>query len=647
LASPFVALFLLAATSSEASPQPLPTKPSSTIPASALTAEPTAPAHDLAPADLQAWLDGLMPYGLARGDIAGAVVVVVRNGKVVLAKGYGLAGVAHRRPVDPARTLFRQGSISKLVTWTAVMQLQERGAVDLDADVNRYLDFRIPPAFGKPITLRDLMTHTAGFEETLRDISGPMSLRTYVKTHVPRRIFGPGTMPAYSNYGAALAGYIVQRVSGEQFAQYAQDHVLGPLGMDRSTFDEPLPPSLRPDMSAGYLTAHAPPRPFEIALAPAGAFTSTGQDMGRLMLAYLSGAAPGLAKTTLPAMERANYSPAPGVPGMALGFYHSDRNGHLIVGHGGDTEYFHTDLFLFPDDGVGLYMAFNSAGRSDAADQLRTEVFDGFMQRYFPPLGPAPPIPVRQAASDSAKVAGLYSSSRRSDSSFVSIGDLFGQRRVSPRAAGKLTVGGIDDLADRPLLFSEIAPLLWQAPTGERLGARRRTDGRFDLFPAPAVVGFEPTPWYRARTWLAPALIASLGVLVVTVIAWPWLAVVRCRYDAKTPLAGAKLVLHRATRILAIAALAAALSWAAMLNAMMNDLALLAGARIDPWLRLNQALAWLTLVGLVVAVANAAVQPARRWRGWGAAWDAITALGFAALAYASVLFHLAGPSLRF
>jgi CubicO group peptidase (beta-lactamase class C family) len=153
-----------------------PEKPGPTLPTE--RAGPTGPAPvaaRLTRADVEAWLDGLMPYALQRGGIPGAVVVVVKDGSVLFQKGYGYAEVKHRVPVDPERTLFRPGSISKLFTWTAVLQLVEQGKLDLDADINRYLDFRIPPAFGKPITLRDCMTHTPGFEEVGK-ISFPTTL---------------------------------------------------------------------------------------------------------------------------------------------------------------------------------------------------------------------------------------------------------------------------------------------------------------------------------------------------------------------------------------------------------------------------------------------------------------------------------------
>src|SRR5580704_14060702 len=148
----------------------------------------------LTAADLESFLDGYMPLQVDHGNIGGAVIAVVKDGKVLFAKGYGYADVAHKRPIVPESTLFRPGSISKLFTWTAVMQQVEQGKLDLDKDINSYLDFPVPPAFGKPITLRDIMTHRAGFEETIKQLfvkTAPemMPRRTYLIEHMPKRIY--------------------------------------------------------------------------------------------------------------------------------------------------------------------------------------------------------------------------------------------------------------------------------------------------------------------------------------------------------------------------------------------------------------------------------------------------------------------------
>src|SRR5689334_2604491 len=173
---------------------------------------PPANAHEMTAVDVEAFLDGIVPLQLGLSNIAGATVSVVKDGKLLFAKGYGYADVQKKKAVSPQDTLFRPGSISKLFTWTAVMQLFEQGKLDLDRDVNEYLDFKIPDAFGKPITLKNIMTHTPGFEEQIKDLftitPGNPNRGDYLKAHIPARIYPPGTVPAYSNYATALAGYI-------------------------------------------------------------------------------------------------------------------------------------------------------------------------------------------------------------------------------------------------------------------------------------------------------------------------------------------------------------------------------------------------------------------------------------------------------
>jgi CubicO group peptidase (beta-lactamase class C family) len=188
---------------------------------------PAGPAHPLTAADVEAFFDGIVPLQLEHGDAAGATVLVMQNDQVLLKKGYGVADVRKGTPVDPDATLFRVGSISKLPTWIAVMQLVEQGKLDLDTDVNRYLDFEIHPAFGKPVTLRNLMTHTGGFEESVTDLillppTKQPSLRDYLIRNQPKRIYPPGEVPAYSNYGVGVASYIVQRTSGEPFSSMSR-----------------------------------------------------------------------------------------------------------------------------------------------------------------------------------------------------------------------------------------------------------------------------------------------------------------------------------------------------------------------------------------------------------------------------------------
>ncbi len=348
--------------------------------------------------DLTSFFDGMIPQQIAQDDIAGMVIAVVKDGKVIFAKGYGYSNVKEHTPVSPATTLFRVGSVSKLFTWTAVMQLVQQGKINLDTDINQYLDFHIPAAFGKPITMRDVMTHTPGFEEAIKDLitMNPKNIPStsdYLKAHLPKQIFPPGSTGAYSNYGATLAGYVVQRLSGEDFDSYIEHHIFQPLGMTHATFRQPLPPNLAPDMSQGFLRASGGAKPFEIVVTvPAGALSVSALDITHFMIAHLQdgtyNGAQILDPATVKEMHSRQYAPDPHVNGMCLGFYEDSRNGHRVIAHGGDTIYFHSDLHLILDADTGLFVSYNSLGK---AGPPRGPLYKAFMDHYFPYTPPKPP----------------------------------------------------------------------------------------------------------------------------------------------------------------------------------------------------------------------------------------------------------------
>nr|BFF26358.1 hypothetical protein GCM10025732_43230 [Glycomyces mayteni] len=250
---------------------------------------PDAP-EALTAANVDAWLDETLPGMLEAEGIAGASVAVVGGGEVLTTRGFGTA--APGTPVDPADTLFRPGSISKVFTATAVMQLVEAGELDLDADVAAYLDFEIERNYPDDLTLRHLLSHTAGFEERVAGLIGldgeEVDLRAALATDPPEQVFRPGTTPSYSNYGNALAGYIVERVSGVPFEEYIEANLLQPLGMDSSSFRQPLPADLAGRVSEGYDDAGGPAQPFEyVGTPPAGALSATADDMAKFMLSQL------------------------------------------------------------------------------------------------------------------------------------------------------------------------------------------------------------------------------------------------------------------------------------------------------------------------------------------------------------------------
>lgn len=582
-------------------------------------------------ADAEAWMDGFMPYALNRGNIAGGVVVIVKDGEVLLQKGYGYSDVAAQKSVDPETTMFRPGSVSKLFTWTAVMQLVEQGKLDLDRDVNDYLDFTIPPYDGQPITLRNVLTHTAGFEETIRglitDAESVPPLGDVMRGWVPDRIAAPGTTPAYSNYATALAGHIVANVSGMSFDDYIDRHVFAPLDMQHSSFRQPLPERLRPFMSRGYALATGEPKPYEmVGQPPAGSLASSGADMAKFMIAHLDDGGALLAPRTARTMHT---TMAPGIPSlnrMALGFYEQDINGHDVIGHGGDTQWFHSYLWLFPDQDVGLYVSLNSAGKDGVTGPIRSALLEEFADRYFPPVGtsPARAVDPQTAAEHARMLVGSYINSRRSDSSFFKALNLVSQLQIQLDEQGKLVADFGGGVSGAPRQWIEVEPFVWHEVGGHGRMAAEVVDGkvvRLSFNEISPFMVFEPAPWYLAADWLIPALVLAMAVLAVTAVSWPigWIA--RRRYGAALALTGPSLRAYRLVRGLSGVVVLVLAGWAIAIGSMLADFSLLHGA-FDPLVWLLQIAGWIGFIALpVVALWNLwlAWQDKRGWFAisWG------------------------------
>ena len=640
-----------------------PTQLSPTKSNTAVLSTPTLPtgqaggavAHDLTKADVDAWLDGYMPYALKAGAIPGAVVVVVKDGQPLTMRGFGYSDLKAQTPVDPELTLFRPGSVSKLFTWTAVMQLVQAGKLNLDADVNSYLDFRIPPKDGKPLTLRNLMTHTPGFSETAKYLidfgeKKPAPLGKVLSRWVPERIYAPGEIPAYSNYGASVAGYIVERVSGEPFNQYVQRHIFTPAGMTHSSFDQPLPAMLRPLLSKGYKPGTGEPQPYEvIGMAPAGALSASGADMGRFMIAHLN-------HTLInPATAQLMYSnvnrPFPDLPAMALGFYHEDRNGLNIVGHGGDTVFFHSDLHLFLDKNVGLYISMNSVGKDGAAHALREELLQQFTDRYFP--APAQNLPTASTAkADGAVMSGHYVSSRAGGFNFLRLAALLGETTVGIDKDGNLIASSITDLSGSPRKWREVKPFLWKEVNGaDYLQAVRAPNGGIKMFsitPYAPIIEFVPAPGSLNAGWIFPVGAIALLILIIAALGWPIVALVRRKYKYQPEIAARPLMLHRATRATAWLFILIVVGWILVLNDVNSDLTALNGG-LDIWMRLLQLILIIAIVGTFVAIWNvyvvAKTAPGRRWVA--AVWAALIALSAIFFAWLCLDLGLLTASLNY
>lgn len=476
-------------------------------------------------AELEAFLDGVMAAHMSDKHIAGATVSVVRDGRVLLSKGYGFADVGERRPVDADRTMFRIGSVTKLFTWTAVMQLVEAGRIDLDADVNTYLDFEIPDTYDEPITMRHILSHTPGFEEDSRDLfakdsTGIVPMGTWLADNIPARVRPPGQYSSYSNYATALAGYVVERVSGTPYDAYIEQHILQPLGMDQTTSRQPLPAGLVDDMSNGYRWANGTfeDESFEIitGAAPAGSISASASDMARFMLAHLNGGELDgqriLGEETAALMHGRGFEHDPRLPGWALGFYEKNSHGVRMIGHGGDTQWFHSDLTLIPEDDVGVFVSYNT----DTGGEISFAAFlSTFLDHYYPSM-PPPVVLTDEDREQAERVAGTYQFNRMSYTTWQKAAGLAGAVSVAVDEEGALLVNLMGDA----LRMVPVGPLLYREELGHELLAFQEDESgaitHAFIGSAPMMV-LERLAWFQTPA-LHQLLLGLCGVIFLATI---------------------------------------------------------------------------------------------------------------------------------
>ncbi|GMA39156.1 serine hydrolase domain-containing protein [Mobilicoccus caccae] len=469
-------------------------------------------------ADVDAWLDGLVPGLIDAHEAAGGVVVsVVAGGKTLAVRGYGAADADHltreATPLDAERHLVRIGSISKTFTGIAVLQLAEAGRLDLDADVRTYLDFSLDLPRGA-VTLRHLLSHTAGFEERLAGLDsataeGMRSLRDVVATDPPRQIFAPGATPAYSNYSNDLAGYVVERVTGAPFESYVETSILRPLGMSSTTVDQPLPDALAGRLATGFATRGGEPGSFEfIASRPAGAITSGAPDMARYMNALLghggdAAISPAMRAQIVGATPTDGVGPLAKAGYVSLSFHHQDVGGRTVLGHGGDTSLFHSQMSIVPEADLGIFVSMTGGAKAD----LRSEIEKAFLLRYVAPTPSWGPRP--DGSADRARaVEGTWRFTRRSESTFLAL--LTPTVRVRAEANGDLEALGST--------WREVEPWVWQDGSGRHgIAARVGQDGTVEALAPDGY--FSATPGgLLDKTQELIVLGAAMGVLLIALV---------------------------------------------------------------------------------------------------------------------------------
>ena len=485
-------------------------------------------------AEMEAFMDELLTRQMEENHIAGAAISVVKDGKLFFAKGYGYADIEKGIPVDPEQTLFKIGSVTKLFTWTAVMQLVEQGKLDLDADINTYLDFLIPDTYPQPITLKHLMSHTSGFEDQHvatvawkeEDLT-PQS--EWLASHIPARVRPPGEVQAYSNYGGALAGYIVARVSGESYSLYVQEHILNPLGMKNSTAQSPSPSDLIALESVGYMYKDDAFQVFPVLygpvdLFPAGVARASVTDMARFMIAHLQDGFYGdasaemriLEESTARQMHSTLYAPDPRLIGSAYGFFEFSDNGQRVIGHSGEAEPMQSLLLLLPEQNLGVFLSYNSTGAS-----VLTTQHLGFQRTFFDHYYPAPALEPIQPPADfrerADRFVGAYRWTRSSSTTLEKYtSQLFGAT-IEIKNPGDGTLFMATPYGNMQLV--EVEPLYFRQVDGQfHIVFREDDQGRIvymftDLIPQFA---FEKANWYETTGFNIPLLLASLLMFLST-----------------------------------------------------------------------------------------------------------------------------------
>lgn len=463
---------------------------------------------------LSGYVDGLIAALRREHSVAAVSVAIVKDNQLLMASGYGMADLAQNRAVRAEETLFRIGSVSKTFVWTAVMMLAERGQLDLDTDVNQYLtELRIPAAFGAPVTLRHLMSHRAGFEDTLQLFAvrddDPRSLAELLAAHQPRRVFAPGTRTSYSNWGSALAAHIVEEVAGVPYGEFLRDQILLPLGMRMTTWMPPadMAPEMRQRLATGYKRdqgALGIQGYLQLgAYWPAGGMAATATDMARWMRFHLNGGALDDVRL-LDAGSHAElwtraFDDRPAGADLAHGFIDRPYRGLRTLGHAGGTAAFLTNMVLIPGLDLGVYVSQNGAW-SMAIMSLPDLVVDRLRDHPHVPLLGADD----EAVGDIAELAGTYLNNRRVFSTFSALFGGLNLSIVTPVGDDGFSV----NLLGLPKLYRQLPGEtdLYEAADGDRVAVIRGSSGK-----AVALAdGMGVHTYERLNEWTHPGTLGAL-----------------------------------------------------------------------------------------------------------------------------------------
>ena len=512
-------------------------------------------------AELEAYVDGVVDMAIFDNHIPGVTLSIVQDGKPVLIKGYGYADVEEQVPVDPYESGFYIGSITKTMTFTAVMQLVEQGLVDIDTDVNKYLTtFQFPDSKFGPITLRALMAHRAGFEEVAKGmwVLDPTDIPTmgeWLRDNIPARVFPVGETTAYSNYGAALAGYIVEEVSGQQYEDYVKEHIYEPLGMTHTTARQPLPEGSRSAMSAelrdNLASVYSHTEGYQkkedhdvIVPVAAGSVTSTASDMARYMLANLNGGElDGVriySSETAMKMQEKLYDDRP-VSDYYHGFRTSEIRGYSTMGHTGATFTSFSSLLMIPELDLGVFVSVNGGDNNISPYEISERIIIHMIGDRA--RNAQPHISLSQEELEA--YAGSYQTTRRFFKNFVAAltassvkvsvtenGTLLihgneyiplGQHEFENKATGMLLMFQANDKGDIDAFYSDVGSVYQRVTTSTDINQLYLALGLLFLFSVFQLVSgwkrrSDPPITNTVVKRLSMMLVVTAGLALVTLV---------------------------------------------------------------------------------------------------------------------------------
>jgi CubicO group peptidase (beta-lactamase class C family) len=503
--------------------------------------------------ELEAFLDAYFAQQMSALHVPGATFVVVKDGEILLAKGYGYADLENQVRYHPDETVFWAASIAKIFSVVGVLHHYEQGLIHPEDDVNRYLvDFQIPDDYPQPVTFHSLLTHTDGFEariigDAARTPADMRPLRAVVQANLPERVAPPGGLLTYGNYGTNLAGVLVEGICGVPFAAYMDTNIFRPLEMHRTTFEQLLPPEWMPDLAVGYGYSNGmfDPKPFVyVNSLPQGGGRSTTTDMAHLMIALLQGGRYGdtriLNDDTVQLMFQQQFSAHPSLGGITYGLFEIFTNDQRLLIRDGDGWGFRSRMVLIPDQKLGFFVNYNN----EDADVLRENLVSRFLDHYYPVAAQELPTPRTDFENQVGQFTGIYRPVQADETTFFKIALLFAQQiQVTGGNDGTLLVApvGMGDSYggfEEESRWVETEPLIFQRIDGDgNLAFRRDDDSRTAyLFSGQKYHGtYRKIAWYETPGLHFALLSVSALFFPGTLILWSVEAWLRRRKGVAAP----------------------------------------------------------------------------------------------------------------